>query len=154
MDPETGQWVVESSSRRSSRSSSPRRQEEKSRHSAVKSHSNTQVCRNTIGRHGRQVVLSEQGKKARKDKKKEWDLAKQMWGKEEAQTPVKQKKSRLSSGNLSEVKLKKKKSSSSDLSNKENIPEPGEYQAREVRRSGREVKKVHYIEASESSQSQ
>jgi len=42
LDPETGQWVVESSSRRSSRSSSPRRQEEKSRHSAVKSHSNTQ----------------------------------------------------------------------------------------------------------------
>jgi len=43
LDPETGQWVVESSSRRSSRSSSPRRHEEKSRHSsAAKSHSNTQ----------------------------------------------------------------------------------------------------------------
>merc|ERR1711981_15422 len=34
LDPETGQWVVESSSRRSSRSSSPRRQEtDRSRHS-------------------------------------------------------------------------------------------------------------------------
>merc|ERR1712217_243214 len=43
LDPETGQWVVEGSSRRSSRSNSPRRHEEKSRHSsAAKSHSNTQ----------------------------------------------------------------------------------------------------------------
>merc|ERR1712130_1011503 len=39
LDPETGQWVVESSSRRSS---SPRRQEEKTRPAPVKGHNNTQ----------------------------------------------------------------------------------------------------------------
>merc|ERR1712025_623100 len=126
LDPETGQWVVESSSRRSSRSSSPtRRQEEKTRPTPVKGHNNTQG-----GKKGR-----------RKDRSNEWDLAKKVWGGGnvvEVATPVKKRK---------------KKQGPSGSDNKENIPED-KGQGEGVRRSSREVKRVQYQELSEGSQSQ
>ena len=49
LDPETGQWVMESSSKRSSRSSSPRR-EERGRTPDKRGLNNTQVCTKTMFR--------------------------------------------------------------------------------------------------------
>jgi len=75
-------------------------------------------------------------KKKVNDKRKEWNLAKQVWGGEKTKTtPVKQ--------NV-------KKPRQSDGDNKENNPEPV---VRGTRRSGR-VSRVDYKELSEGTQSQ
>ena len=151
LDPETGQWVMESSSKRSSRSSSPRR-EERGRTPDKRGLNNTQVCTRAdpgsfirfkswkvrVGSGGDFSSVIK-GKKANKvkDKRKEWNLAKEVWGGEEdVATPVKQKK-----GN------KKKQSGGG---NKENTPAP---EVKGTRRSGR-ASRVNYQEMPEGSQSQ
>merc|ERR1719219_3202797 len=76
LDPETGMWVEEGSSRRSSRAASPSPSPEKKSY-----------------HQGKKVKRKAGKRKSAADKKQEWDLAQQMWGSlGDSTTPQKKEK--------------------------------------------------------------